>query len=130
MSPCADAAPGEVGFDAARRLLAQGCCAAFRDNTLRLDQAAATTDAVALLFGREGVLTRAAEGRPIARGEHPCAGAFEAAQAIGGPALTPDQPLTGIVLAELCRAKLGAAPDLTGAVTRRDLLLAVDSLFN
>ena len=128
MSPCADVKPGEAGFDAARRLLDRGLCAAYRDNTLRLDQPANAADAAALLFGREGVLNRAAEGRPIAKGEHPCAGAFEALRAAGGPALTPDAALTGPVLDELCRVRFDAAPGLTGSLSRRDLLLAVDGL--
>ncbi len=129
MSPCADVRPGAPGAEAARRLLARGFCAAYRDNTLRPDSPACTADAAALLWGREGVLERAAQGQPIARGEHPCAGAFELLRTAGGPTLDPAAALTGEALDELLRVRFGASAGLgPGRVSRLDLLLAADAL--
>ncbi|MDE7244528.1 MAG: polysaccharide deacetylase family protein [Oscillospiraceae bacterium] len=122
-SPFEDVFPDSEVGTAARRLLNQGWCVAYQDNTIRPDSVLTRGELAMMLFGWESVPRRIAmirSGRAPFRDlepRHPYSGA--AAQAVQSGAATavggrfrPGDPVTAVELAQFCSTRMGKTPPL------------------
>lgn len=124
-APFRDVPPDSDAARAAKRLLEQGWCVAYRDNTLRPEAALTRGELAMMAFGWEAVRRRVAlirAGRPPfrdMRASHPYAAA--AVLASEAKALTgedgrfrPDAPAMPQEVNQLCAARLGKTLSLEG----------------
>ena len=122
-SPFRDAAPDTPEGRAARRLLDQGWCVAFQDNTLRPGETLTRGELAMMAYGWETVKDRIAltrSGRAPFRDmahRHPYGAAAVRAAQTGAMAAVdgrfrPDDPVTPVELAQVCATRLGRTPEL------------------
>ena len=122
-SPFRDAAPDTPEGRAARRLLDQGWCVAFQDNTLRPGETLTRGELAMMAYGWETVKDRIAltrSGRAPFRDmahRHPYGAAAVRAAQTGAMAAVdgrfrPDDPVTSVELAQVCATRLGRTPEL------------------
>ena len=110
-SPFRDAAPDTPEGRAARRLLDQGWCVAFQDNTLRPGETLTRGELAMMAYGWETVKDRIAltrSGRAPFRDmahRHPYGAAADGR-------FRPDDPVTPVELAQVCATRLGRTPEL------------------
>ncbi len=122
-APFRDAAPDTPEGRAARRLLDQGWCVAFQDNTLRPGETLTRGELAMMAYGWETVKDRIAltrSGRAPFRDmahRHPYGAAAVRAAQTGAMAAVdgrfrPDDPVTPVELAQVCATRLGRTPEL------------------
>ena len=140
-SPFRDAAPDTLEGRAARRLLDQGWCVAFQDNTLRPGETLTRGELAMMAYGWETVKERIAlarSGRAPFRDmahRHPYGAAAVRAAQTGAMAAVdgrfrPDDPVTPVELAQVCATRLGRTPALGrwSAITHGAFFLLAEDL--
>ena len=140
-SPFRDAAPDTPEGRAARRLLDQGWCVAFQDNTLRPGETLTRGELAMMAYGWETVKDRIAltrSGRAPFRDmahRHPYGAAAVRAAQTGAMAAVdgrfrPDDPVTPVELAQVCATRLGRTRELGGgpAITQGAFFLLAEGL--
>ena len=122
-SPFRDLGQADETGRAAKRLLGQGWCVAFQDNTLRPDETLTRGEMAMMAYGWETArqridLVRAARApfRDVAH-RHPYAAAAALAVRTGAMAAVdgrfrPDDPVTAVEAAQLLSTRLGRTPPL------------------
>ena len=122
-SPFRDAEPDSAEGRAARRLLGQGWCVAYQDNTLRPEQVLTRGELAMMAYGCETARRRVAlvrDQRAPFRDmapRHPYAAAAVKATQTGAMAAVdgrfrPDDPVTAVEAAQVCATRLGCTPEL------------------
>lgn len=142
-SPLRDVLPESPVGRAAKRLLENRWCVAYRDNTLRAEQPLTRGELAMMAYGWDAVPERMAmmkTGTAPFRDlscQHPYAAAAKLAVQAGaltaaGKTFSPDAPATAEDLAQVCRVRLGVAPAVpqTTHLTHGEGILLLDGLLD
>lgn len=141
LSPFRDLPQTDRRAAAAKKLVEQGWCPVFRDNSLRADTVLTRGALAMMAFGWDSVpmrvqLLRKEHGLPFddCKITHPYAAALLLAQQKGCLTVTqgrirPEDPVTPEELRQFLEAKLGRAPEqIPSVLTHGELFLLVDEL--
>ena len=133
LSPFADLGQGDGAFEAAKKLVQNGYCPAYRDNTVRPEADMTLSELCETVFGWEAakmrverILQKSGPWPSGLEAAHPYGAAVELAMERGcvprAGKFDPNVPVTGEALAAFCKTLYGKTPEIPEKLNRGAVL--------